>query len=687
MTLRDKIFISRRVGGVFLIILVSIISILSILSLALFRTLSEKNMTINYCFNSSIMDLAAMEIAGGVFENVGKKLSIPSSSLFQSLVSADLRSFPISIVQSELIPEQPFSFSGVPIFSGITHQVEGSFVDCAPLNPALNWHDPKEKMCKLRIQISIGLGRLPYRRVQKSYVFSKFCKVQSLSLPVISRFSLFVREPEKTNETEEGYNRFRNYISGAPIDGENNLPFIVYNTTEVRQVDYSRTGHIFLGGTDDIQLHLTPGIQDRYGEYFHFFNINRNEIRNPGFLPTTLPPTEAFSSRVRISLYQDITARFSLQGMFSGFYERNTSDPPSDMNFRGCLDAFFSETNGRTFKSSSLHLFGSTSNRSPTLVVGKVYRVFPKYMGLKVDMGERGVFPVSLLRTPPQFLSSSGSEYQFWGAVELPRTSINIGNGSRITIDGISIRELFENTREYLRNASGLIFEPFNKVWDYLRNESGRFPPSQVFAGENGNSLLVDSSNYSISRAENGSQLFRGELNQVGSEELIKDRPTYICENQRDFEANFVNAGEINLRGQFVYVKNGPLEIPEAVVFSKPGLLAVNGELIIKGDIKTSQDGVSLSLISVGGNGNITLTGTNQELNCALVALDGTIRTSSLSNSPRIFGFVAAKKFKPSDWPSGGELTYNPSWNPSRGDNERYLVNLSDNYTNWEIQK
>lgn len=675
---------SRRGSIIFLIVIGSII-VLGVLGFSLYRSISEKASFVNAHTTSCLMDFAAFEVSNVVFESIGAELANPSGALFKQLVRAGPDDFPVKVSGLDETWAKSFAFSGRKEFAGLSCEIDARFDGYAPLAALSQWKDSREKLCRLDLTIDISLGRRPMRRLGKTYKFGKPCKVMGMTLPVVSKFTLFVSKPEDTSETAEGYNCFENFIDGRPAQSTKNLPLILFNSPDYRQIDLRKVGYVFLGGDKDLELHVTSGGDSEYGEFFHFFNINKPEIQPPLFSLNTLPDTLAFKQDFRLSDSPPTTAKLGLQGVLFGFYVIDNSNPPADMNYKNTLEKYFCSANSRRMKSSSLHLFGNIANPSPTIVLGRVKRVYPQYVALTADLDQDGRSDgiLTMLRAPAEYTTSGGTKAALWDTLKLPANFFSKKKNVQVGLGSVSMQKIFETEKNYLGNSSRLVKEEANRAYDYLLDQGRKFPPPTQFQTKNYGAYLQTGEDFKLSHLSTGGSIFQGNLKKIDESALLTDRITHVVEDAAQFSAQYLVNGELDLRGRAVMVKKGPLELPTRLQVSKGGILVVKGEIKVSGGITCETTDVVLTLASFGGD--IVLESGNDEVQAFLVALGGTIKPGKLNTPVKIKGGMAVSRLKPTDWPAGARITYDTRYDPSQAGEEFYTALLADFFETWSV--
>ncbi len=673
-----------RRGSMMLVVVLGVLVVLALLGFSLNSSVGDMINWSTLFSTTLMMDQAALEIATVVFAAVGRAVGDQAGPVYQALVMGPAAGT-LPRVWSEPI--------ALPEAKGVTMTVAGltlSYAKEADLNPALGWKDPWEKTFRLTLDLTLSGGRSKVRAIRRTYRFVKQGKVQRLALPLLSKFTLYVTSPEPTDETRAGYNCFDNFIDGKRGETSPVMPLAFLHSRERPSgLDLRRKGWVFLGGDQELQLHVTSGNDPECGEFFQFLNIGKPERSPPMFTFTTVPPTPAFTNGVRF-LDSAVQAKVSLRGSYFGFYKWDRKEG-SDMNFQGVLQRFFGGAEHRTMSSSCLHLLGNFSFPSPTIVVGKVKRVFPYYSGILYEAsGEGGSDKfVDVLENPAPLETTAGVIENFWNTVPLTLSFSGAAFGRpfiELPPDEVAAETLFRSQEEYLKFASNLMSEPMNRAFDYFVNDSGKFPPPEKFAQVTGNPVEMTGEAVTITDPTTGQTLFAGDGRALTTDLLLRDRVSLVFETPAEFAAACLRGTVLDLQGQVVLVK-GPVSLPRGVTVPTPGVLAARGDIVVQGEVKPCPAG-PLTLVAIGGD--IVLQTVNEEVWAHLVALDGTVYPAT-PNPVKIIGGIAVKSLRPLNpkgWPGGGTVTYDDRLDPAGRERSRaYTVQLADYYDDFRMER
>ena len=280
----------RRGFLVWLILFIAIVLSIVLYSF-LFRATGAHRLTANIYHGHLANQLAAgaIELATVSFKEWA---DAPDGPYYQLLIK--------STNPSEI--NGPFSLSKMPgfeerlerlqtsLFNGKNVDIEmyASIVSATALTADKEMGvDPREKRGSLLITAEATVLNASKRRS----LLIPF-KIVNLVVPVVSKFTLFLPNPEPNEPSPlvprdsgyGGYNLYANKIDGtATEDRPNNIPLIFYSHTlgtslGVNDYDYRKLGWIYMGGTSgrNVVLHLTSGTDNTYGEYFHYKSLEYN---------------------------------------------------------------------------------------------------------------------------------------------------------------------------------------------------------------------------------------------------------------------------------------------------------------------------------------------------------------------------------------------------------------------------
>lgn len=506
------------------------------------------------------------------------------------------------------------------------------------------------------------------------------------ALPVVGRFTLFVRAPEAARFGEPGYNRYANDIHGSPdletvAPGDNVLPLLLYNhgdTFPALAHDLDANGWVYLGGREDVQLNLTSGADYRYGQYFHFYNfLTSDTSRQAGFLAEDAP---AFFGRDHDTATG--TQRFFLKHVIYGFFTVDRGSPPADMNRDGVLDLALRRE--PTPRSSTMHLFGTTLAPSPTKVFGPVYQAYPIYTGITVDTDGDGRRD-GLVGLAPGVDPAGYDALDVTHPIPAAVRHISIP-GDTIRLDPTVVRwkTMFPSYGTYENFMSTIVRrEPYNSGVDYLFAR-GEFPPQEQALPPSsypdpGTAVTVQR------RGQPGPDgvHFTGDLGAFEAASLA-GRAVLRVKDQAEFDELFVWPGPTLRMPHPVLVEEGDLELPADLWVAAGGLLMATGNIRFDG-IRCAP-GERLSLVSLAADvtSPFDVASPSQPVEADLVALQGRVAVTDPNHSLAVFGTVAANRLSPLDLVGGGQLVYDPRADPAAPD-RAIRAHLADRVEAWEL--
>lgn len=479
--------------------------------------------------------------------------------------------------------------------------------------------DPREKFGEMAL-----VSKATYRGVTRSILASKQVKVIDVTVPVLSKFTLFVgRRGGDPNILE--YDRtspadgFRLGSSPArPLTIYNNedpLPIIEYGTQFLPMGDLFGTsppdlhGLVYLGGNDGWYLNLAHGIGAAPWE--ELFLLRRTRYRMDSELDGI-----RYEYGLTFGFYDGIlrSAKFG-----------SNADPGGGFRYPGNNERVRDRT-------SALHLFGDVENMTPTVVLGSAFR---SYVTLRLldglwypyrDLGEFG---------------SVGGGPPFGGSYEA-----------------------------YEQVMARVVHEPYNRSWDYIATnteqleDDGRVKAAGTpFVPE---AKLVEGSLERIGPAVDGDEhflyptpgeaspglmrleravgedrevLFRGALEDLdGSllESILTAKATYAVADQAEFYDRYLKDGVLKVPG-IVHIRRGDLDIG-GVQVADGCMVLVQGNVNVQGGLgfQDPTQGHTLSLVSLEGGVRVS---TSETVNAHLVCLSGQFTAQSAVD---IQGAVAA---------------------------------------------
>lgn len=563
-------------------------------------------------------------------------------------------------------------------------EVRATLRDCHSLESRLEGltPDPLEQDCLLELR-----SRGNFRGIQRQVRETRRIRFQLQQLPVLGRFTLFVRRPESSSGGAPGYNRFANDIDGA-IDllglppRENRLPLVLYNhggPYPALTHDLERSGWVYLGGREPVRLNLTSGADYQYGQYFHFYNfLEASRARQAAFLAEDPPPFFREDHTVHGESH-----RYYLKHVLYGFFTRDRGEPVADLNRDGVLG--LSMARDPNARSGTLHLFGSTLAPSPTRVFGPVYQSFPIYTGITVDRdgdgrrdGVLGLLPEIGEADFPRLATSH----------PLPEVVRDLGRpGEWVRLDPAVTRweALFPDYESYRDMMSTVIRqEPYNASLDYLLSP-GHFPPETAALDPDedypnpGDAVTIP---LRAGPGETPGVHFEGDLGEVDGE-FLEDRVLLEVPDAARFRESFLRGGVLEL-GVPTRILEGDLELPPDLWVERGGLLVVEGDIRFDG-IRCAP-GERLLLVSRNGDllSPLDRSSPGHPLEADLVALAGTLVSQEARHSLNLRGTLALGRLDPDHLPAGGQVLYSRERDPARSERgEALRIHLSERAEGW----
>lgn len=509
-------------------------------------------------------------------------------------------------------------------------------------------------------------------------------KLVNLMPDILGKFTLYVKE----SGDSDSLNRFANHIDGY-ADSQFSLadscrPVILKNggeldfaASEADDPDSWRTrGFIYLGGSE-VNLNLTSGNFEGYGELFHFYSLSQSpgipgyfDIDSPAFF--AVPPDFSKAWPQSLNPGPPFAPRFAyfLKHVITGFY--TTQDNGSDMSHDGRLGISFpaNDKNARVaMRSSSLNLYGTSANPSPTLVLGKVNRRYADFTGIVVDVdgdGSRDAVvdyvretdqALGTIANPPGQISTIGN-----GSVQ-PGLHVKLNNGL------VNYSNMFATELSYADNMCKLKTEPYLRSMDfmYFRGDD-EFFPSQAMFGESDSSwqssfslkfhhnLLPDHSYYQNGNPQNFPAA------------RLTDKTVFAVKDEQEFYRHFIKAdGKTLALGVPVSVINKADEtfkLPSNLSIARGGVIFIEDGHLELGSI--SRDDPDEVLTIIVNNGNILLNLPAQSpVYANLIALNGTLLNLNNNHGIDLHGSLIVKNYDPGQFKVGGRLNYDPRNDPS----------------------
>lgn len=512
--------------------------------------------------------------------------------------------------------------------------------------------DPREKVGELAF---VATGT--FQGVRRSLVAAKQVRVFSTLAPVLSKFTLFVRDSLGRSPNMLSYSRLEPHL-GFRLGEEKARPLVLYHRTEkfpaivdakfhpmgeeFEAYQPDRGGLVYLGGNDPWVMNLVQGVGA--GRYEELFQLRR---------------TRYLSESLLEGIHQECALYF---GFYQGILESEKFGELREQA-RGLQDV---QGRDLTDLTSALHLFGDTENLTPTLVLGPAFRRY-----VRLDLLDGYWYPY---RSESAFRSAS-------------LTSPFDGDYGR-----------------YEEVMARVVTESYNRSFDYMasnfeshdgqgRLETGRTPvqPGPVLSERGlprvGPAARSDEGFFypqiddnvpgfcSIQRIfQDGSveDVFRGALTDLDGpllEEILVHKAPYQVPDQASFEKKYLRGRTLEIPG-LVHIQQGDLNLG-AVNTGEGGMILVPGNITIQGRIVQTKPRRPLTLVSLGGDIRVR---TEQNIDASLVCLRGRFTSSGRLN---LAGSLAAGSLDLNQIVKGSQtkvLTYNSDLDSTDG--EVYWENL-----------
>lgn len=499
---------------------------------------------------------------------------------------------------------------------------------------------PREKTGFIRVLIKMSYVLPGSTNItEEDYLYISPIKVVANILPVLSKFSLYVKDALNGEEGDR-FNVIDTKASGDLNPNPVVRPWVINNgeNSEAAKDKYDdiindSRGVIYLGGgtdSDPIVLGLARGWADdgvgKYGEDFHFF---RNSDFSAGYWKT-------------------IDVWDSDKGLMCANIGLCNDESDEDLiEWQAQLGAGFSE---KSKYNSLFKLYGTDGKKSPTLVFGYVdslfasirmykfgnYSEFLLYIDKEEDYcfytsydGARGYMASEegygeIRNFYRDYLAKSGNselkyeDYLNDYASKLWRSRYNKGYMYILTNNTVPYPDIADDKLNNIcKEDANDIFEkvPYTEKAHYEKIFGENINNLDTFL--NPKTLRIDGSSDDIQNQERLSYNIKAsETNGSLINYLIDRKLLKINENKNELDLNgwlYIdcdNCSEISLDYKINVVSNG-------------GIIVSNGDINIRGDIECSP-GAHLTLLSL--NKNIVIEGGVKQIEASLIAGGGQIK-------------------------------------------------------------
>lgn len=666
-------------------VVLSILLVMGILFFSFHLVVRNRNAQAHAVYFGEVSYGLAESAAALAWRGLRRHRGKPGSPLFEALVRPSAGALRGTDVPLDLEEDLARLVEGMG--RDVAVEVTAKVLEAAPLAPRKKLDrgfDPLEKRAVVEV---VAEGR--FRGLRRRVVERRELRVQLDTLPVLSKFSLFVREPEREGGTDPGYNVYANDINGVPDSltvprEENFLPLIVYNHGDrYARIDHDveENGWVFLGGPAPVRLNLTSGADYLHGQYFHFFNFLANErSRQPAFRAADPPPffrtLHAVGDRVH---------EYVLKHVIYGYFTVDRGSPPGDMNRNGLLARYFAGGGGN-MRSSVLHLYGSFIAPSPTRVFGPVLQSYPIYTGVTVDVDEDGRRD-GLVRLLPSVDAAGYAGVRNQASPAVVRSLSRKGEVIPLDPELLGMDRMFGAYEVYARYMSALVrSEPYNWGIDYIRSR-GEFPIERPTLDRTRDYPNPGTRVTIARRGEVGPDAvhYEGDLHAFDPG-VLEERALLRFRDAAAFERAFLRPREPLRLGVPVMIEEGGIDLPDRLLVERGGMIMARGDITFDG--VTCEDGERLVLVSL--EGDITSPFDHaSEVDLAqvdLVALRGRVASTDPNHELAIRGILAARTLAPRDFKGGGRVVFPIEADPTNPERGRFArVHVADAPRSWGL--
>ena len=590
----------------------------------------------------------------------------PDAPLARELAAGASKGGPLAVdISSErdlLLADYPGATLEVSAVLGTPKTLSGA----SPTDPAektrltqgRGW-DPRE----LRLPVTLT-ARAAWDGSDRTLTVQRELAVVNLSPGTLGKFTLWARD--LTPQDAAG---FSSSFDGLPL-ASSKRPLVLHNggaapedPTSRDPQSYRRRGYVYLGG--EPRLALTAGYLG-YGELWTFLPIEElSGLSASSALPvyTDGDPPDFFK-------VAHAGQKLDLRHMITGFY-----DGP-DAKGRTLQSIYPRLASGA---SSLLHLYGTAEQPSPTLVLGRVHRVYPTVSAILTDANGDGAAD-ALVSVLPEL----GDQPFPKGLPAIPVSVDGFAPGTTYPVPPeVTWNAIFGDTGEiYPTFASEVDDRPYVEGYDFLYRADERaasfYPEQKPFKDfQDTFDLAVD-----------GAPFFRGKAEALAVDDVL-EKAAYSVEDASGLEGPFIANRTLSL-GAVVEVRqapNGVLNLSGLTV-TRGGILILSGA----GDIELSDlkfaPGLDFPLVVVSLQGNVTLSvpdGRRGPLPVSILAPSGQLTLKSSGKEPvGIAGSLVVDTLDLKQWAGGGDLYYETRLDPTDAARDTlYRVLCSDAAVRW----
>lgn len=537
------------------------------------------------------------------------------------------------------------------------------------------YSDPYEKKVIVEVGCTIYINKIRYeckikRRISK--IFS--------TVPLYSKFTLMIRNKALP---QMAYNLYNNTIAGMPAPNNKFMPLVLYNHNPAEDNSlagfltspkaYLTRGYIYSGS--EAILNKTSGFHKEFSELFHFINVGFNPgvTRCYSNLGGTLP----FAPPNPPGGYQ-------IEYTPLGYYHDMITDAsaPNIMKKYMGLPPF----------SSTLHLYGSQSLPSPTLVVGRVYQSYPIYKCLVNDFDQNSKIDttpdlehvmVNALSNKNDFFASSADLSEFPLLFKIKSADAHTG-----------WKDFCINSyQNYSKLMTTIIKEPYNRSYNYMLYDG--FMSQNAQAGtvnKFSDSEITDHlnvHNFKIAvKNSNGSEtaIFSGDPGAADITSILKSRVEKRYKNEAEFYKECLAGRNLTIPYCVIAVESGGLNLPDNIKVSEGGII-----LIEEGDCEARgiQAPFNQILSLYCARGNIKIDCSKKYKYISLNAPEGFVKNTAPDAPLDLSGNIVCKTLDHLSFAAGGKIQYTHYMDPTytKAAACRYKLILMPSVLNLEFKR
>lgn len=522
---------------------------------------------------------------------------------------------------------------------------------------------PREKSGIIHLYVTIRYKKTNGPEYPEDYHYALRVKVTAALIPVLSKFNLYVEDALDGSPTRSPwrFNLAATDVTGNLQTGSQVTPWVLWNGDDQLSLSsltfdslvQGKRGLIYLGG-GRMYLNLARGWPSpgKFSEGFHLFKSGKGD---------GLYTIEWLDDAGEIALL--------------GWDQGTTFDTTSS----GAREWWGFISNSKLASlarfNSVFRLYGTDSKKSPTLVLGEVYR---SYITAKAIKDIRKRFAPDFLNYIPGDTGNLTYWQEYLTPMPMPENdnistfTTLVRSGERMTFfDPTSAASLERFNQKY---ASNLAYSPYNlSIAIMVTNNNLAFPLPSLQTGPlitlmNSNPLPATEKMHeipapfnSLTGATNLKSItpFITAMNVPGKRTSwtfpASNAPQDIWKNLSDH--GLLKGNKLDLNG-WVYVPGAADMVIEnnLDVISNGGIVLEKGDIVIKNTINATNGTEFKCLQLVTLDGDITLD-INGPVQAALTAPKGRVTVTD-NGRPQIKGAVAMKRFDISSASQGAELEY-----------------------------